>query len=259
MRTVSLISFTPVKGLALSHPDEIVLGRLGLAENRRFYLIEPDGRRLAAKECGELMQVAADYDAAAERLALRFPDGIVVEDEVRPAEEVETDFWGRPVRSRVVTGPWAAALSDFVGRPVRIVKTDEPGAGVDRGPARGPVSLLSEASLEEFARHAPVNGPVDGRRFRMLVGIAGCRAHEEDSWLGRPVRLGEAVVRPTGTVGRCVVTTRNPGSGMRDLDTLGVIKAYRGQNPLTGELDMGVYGVVVEPGRVRVGDPVEPL
>jgi uncharacterized protein len=256
---VSWLSIAPVKGLALSHPDEILLERHGVAENRRFYLVDGDGRRFGARESGELFTVEAAYDAAAERLRLSFPDGAVVDDRVQLAATLEADFWGRPVRGRVVEGPWADALSVFVGRPVRLVRSDEPGAGVDRGTARGPVTLVSEASLAELGRQSGAGGPVDGRRFRMLVGVDGCGPHEEDAWLGLPVRLGEATVRVTGTVGRCVVTTRNPDSGKRDFDTLAAIKAYRGQNPLTRELDLGVYGVVVEPGRVRVGDPVEPL
>jgi uncharacterized protein YcbX len=45
---------------------------------------------------------------------------------------------------------------------------------------------------------------------------------------------------------------------VRDLDTLRVIKGYRGVRD--GEaIDFGVYAAVEQPGRVRVGDPVEPL
>lgn len=230
-----------------------------MTENRRFHLVGEDGLRFGARECGELFEIEADYDAAAERLALRFPDGTEVGAQVRLGASLETDFWGRPVPGRVVEGPWAEALSEYVGRPVRVVRPDEPGGAVDRGTARGPVTLVSDASLAELGRQSGEAGQVDGRRFRMLIGVDGCGPHEEDSWLGLQVRLGEATVRLTGTVGRCVVTTRNPDSGKRDLDTLAAIKAYRGQNPLTGELDLGVYGIVVEPGRVRVGDPVEPL
>jgi uncharacterized protein YcbX len=178
---------------------------------------------------------------------------------VQLGEPLETDFWGRPVQGRVVEGPWAEALTEFAGRPLRLARSDDPGVGVDRGSARGPVSLVSDASLAELGRQSGAGRPVDGRRFRMLVGVDGCDPHEEDSWLGLPVRIGEATVRFTGAVGRCVVTTRNPDTGQRDFDTLKAIKAYRGQNPVTGELDMGVFGFVVEPGRVRIGDAVEPL
>ena len=100
---------------------------------------------------------------------------------------------------------------------------------------------------------------VDDRRFRMLVTVAGCSAHEEDSWIGGLLRVGEATVRVLDAVGRCVVTTRDPSTGERDLDTLGLIRAYRGQHPEHGSIDFGVHGEVVEPGVVRVGAPVEPL
>jgi uncharacterized protein YcbX len=92
----------------------------------------------------------------------------------------------------------------------------------------------------------------------MLFTLAGCDAHEEDEWNGRLVRFGDAVVRVGGAVPRCAVTTRDPDTGKRDLDTLHLIKRYRGVRD--GEhIDFGVYGQVVEPGSVRVGDPVEPL
>jgi hypothetical protein len=38
-----------------------------------------------------------------------------------------------------------------------------------------------------------------------------------------------------------------------------VLERYRGLGAETGGFDFGVFGRVVEPGRVRVGDPVEPL
>ena len=49
-----------------------------------------------------------------------------------------------------------------------------------------------------------------------------------------------------------------PSSGQRDFDTLRAIKNYRGLSARR-TIDFGVYGVVERPGRVRVGDPVEPL
>ena len=57
---------------------------------------------------------------------------------------------------------------------------------------------------------------------------------------------------------RCALTTRSPDTGERDLDTLKLIKGYRGVRD--GEaIDFGVYGRVEQPGRVRLRDPVELL
>jgi uncharacterized protein YcbX len=54
------------------------------------------------------------------------------------------------------------------------------------------------------------------------------------------------------------MTTRNPDTGVRDWDSLKAIKGYRGVGGDAG-IHFGVYASVVEPGRVSVGDPVEPL
>jgi hypothetical protein len=91
----------------------------------------------------------------------------------------------------------------------------------------------------------------------MLFELDGVRPHEEDEWIGRRVRIGAAVVAPVGDVGRCAVTTRNPDSGERDLDTLRVLTGYRPEGR-TESLPFGVHAAVVQPGRVRVGDPVVP-
>jgi uncharacterized protein YcbX len=57
-------------------------------------------------------------------------------------------------------------------------------------------------------------------------------------------------------VARCVITTQDPSTGLKDLDTLKAIAEYRGLRD-GRSIDFGVYGSVVEPGVVRVGDPVE--
>ncbi len=62
-----------------------------------------------------------------------------------------------------------------------------------------------------------------------------------------------------GNVGRCAVTTLDPDRGVRDLDTLGAIAAYRADVPTREPLPFGVWCEVVEPGPVAVGDAVEPV
>jgi MOSC domain-containing protein len=255
MPAVSLLSYTPVKGLALVHPDELYVDVHGVDDNRRFYLIAEDGRRYEITRDGRTSVVVPTYSAEAETLSFRFPDGSVAAGRVELDGDVITDFYGRPVSGRVVKGPWADALSSFIGKPLRLVRADRPAGGVDR--ANGPVSIVSDASVSELARQAGVE-EVDGRRFRMLITLSGCRPHEEDEWVGRDVRLGDLVVRVLEQVARCAATTYSPETGTRDLDTLRIIRSYRGVRD-GKNLDFGIYGEVVQPGRVAVGDAVDLL
>ena len=252
---VAWITVAPVKGLALVHRDTVRLEPFGVRENRRFHLIGEDGRLLNGKQLEPLVQVTPAWDEDAGTLALRFPGGGVVAGEVELGEAVVTNFYGRrDVEGRLVVGPWADALSSFVGLPVRLVQPVEPGAGLDRG--RGAVSILSTGSLEALRAAAGEAQPVDARRFRMLLGVEGVGPHEEDSWLGRRVRVGDAEVEVQGNVGRCLVTSRDPDTGETNLPTLDLLAAYRGDVETTEPLPFGVWASVTEPGVVRLGDPV---
>lgn len=255
--TVSRIAIAPVKGLALVHPDAVALGQAGVAEDRRFYLVDADGRLLNGKAEGTLVRVRAEAAPDGSALVLRFPDGTAVAGDVEPGEAVQTTFYGRPVAGRIVLGPWAEALSSFVHRDVRLVRVVDDGHGVDRG-VEGGVSLVGSASLAHLAGQAGVPS-VDGRRFRMLFTVSGLDPHAEDGWVGREVEAGEARVRLLGLVGRCAVTTHDPDTGVPTLDTLHVLRGYRADVPTDEPLPFGVRGEVVRPGRVAVGDPVRPV
>jgi uncharacterized protein YcbX len=255
--TVTRISVSPVKGLALLHPEQVLLDRTGVPENRRFHIVDADGRRYNQLRNGALVRVKQEYDDAKARLALHFPDGTTADGRVALGAKITTDFYGRPVEGHVVDGPWSEALTRWAGRPLRLVQSP-PGAAVDRG--RGHVSLVSNASLEELGRQGHQGAAVDGRRFRMLFEIDGVDAHAEDGWIKQEVRIGAALVRLRGDVGRCAITTQNPETGVSDFDTLHTLAGYRrvtANEAGKKHLAFGVYGEVVEPGRVAVGDGVE--
>ena len=67
------------------------------------------------------------------------------------------------------------------------------------------------------------------------------------------------MIRLHGLVGRCLVTTQDPDTGLKTLDTLRIIRGYRSHVETDEPLPFGVWGGVEQPGRVRLGDPVEPL
>jgi uncharacterized protein len=93
--TVSWLSLAPVKGLALTSVDAVEIAATGVSGDRRFYLVNDEGVLINAKRAGRLLAVRSEIDG--DRLALRFPDGTVVEDEIALGAAVETSFYGRPV------------------------------------------------------------------------------------------------------------------------------------------------------------------
>lgn len=252
---VAWITIAPVKALGLVSLDRVRLDTFGVASDRRFILVDSSGRLVNGKRAPSLSAIVPDYEAEADRLALRFADGSVISASVElEPRGVEISLFGRPTAAHVVRGPWAGALSAHAGLDVRLVRLDRPGDGVDR--TGGGATILSVAALDDLARAARIAGRVDGRRFRMLLGVDGVPAHVEDGWIDRPVRVGEAVVVPRGNVGRCVVTTRHPDTGEPDLDTLRILLKYRGDLPTSEPLPFGVWASISVPGSVSVGDPV---
>jgi uncharacterized protein YcbX len=251
---VAWISRCPVKGLAITQLDECELTEAGVAGDREFFLVDENDRLVNSKGLGALQQIVPNYEPDSGSLMLAFPDGTRVSQEVALDGSLTAAFWSRTVDVRVVDGPWSEAISDFAGRDLRLVRAHGPAPDRLRS---GAATLLGTASLRAMAQILGVD-EVDGRRFRMNFGLDGLREHEEDEWLGRRVRLGEAVVIPLGNVGRCAVTTQNPDTGAPDLDTLKALADYRADTETTEPLPFGVHASVVSPGRVRLGDMVEP-
>jgi uncharacterized protein YcbX len=225
-----------------------------VAGDRRFFLVDENGRLVNSKGLGVLQQIVASFDEEGV-LELRFPDGTAVAEQVVVDGTLEAQFWGVAVPARVVDGPWSEAISSFAGRSLRLVRS--PGPATDRMRS-GAATLLGTGSLRAIARVYGIDD-VDARRFRMNFGIDGLGEHEEDEWLGRRVQIGEAVVVPQGNVGRCAVTTQNPETGEPDLDTLKALAAYRRDVETTEPLPFGIHAAVAQAGAVRVGDPVELL
>ncbi len=252
---IAWISLTPVKATRLHVVEEVELTEAGVHGDRRFFLVDENGRRVNCKDHGPLQLIHADYDETADFLTLHFPDGDVAEGAVERGGEIETTLSGRPRLARPLVGPWSDAITTYAGRSLRVVEPALPAQ--DRGRS-GAATLLATSSLDALAGQLGV-AAVDPRRFRMNFVVDGLDPHEEDRWHGRRVRVGDAVVIPQGNVGRCAITTQDPDRGVADLDTLKALAAYRGEVETTEPLPFGIHAAVAQAGRVRVGDPVEAL
>ena len=251
MPAISAIYTAAVKSLALQQRQSVSVGPSGIAEDRRFHLVDGRGGLLTQRQRPRLARAFSAYDAESESLTLAFPDGLELSGRVELGEPVRTQVWGRLVSGRVATGEWNEALSRFCGGPVRLVKTDDAGLSFDEYP----ISLLSQASIDLLSQKTGGVKEFEGRRFRPNFLLGGCSPHDEDFWLGGVVAIGpELRLRLVAPDPRCAITTVDPDTGQRDFDTPRLLLSYR---PAVRAPYFGVYGVVENPGVVSVGDEVE--
>jgi uncharacterized protein YcbX len=150
---------------------------------------------------------------------------------------------------RLVEGPFTAAIRDHARDDTlvfaRVVEPEYAG-GKHRA------SVVSLASVADVGRHTG-DERLDARRFRMLIEVGGVDAYEEDTWRGRRVRFGEAIVRLGDRMNRCVMTTLDPDTGEQNAPVLDALAAYR---MVGNELLLGVSGDIERPGTIALGDDV---
>ena len=250
MIIVEKIHISPVKSLALVHPNSVKVSWQGVTEDRRLFLVDDRGRLLTQRHFGQLVQVQAEYRQDPESLTLWMPGGDVVEGPIVPGEPTVTRIFGRRVMGNAVPGQWDAALSGLCGATVKLIRAQQPGQCYDEFP----ISLLSTASLENLGEHAGAEVSLDSRRFRPNFLLRGCGPHEEDDWIGEAIHIGDGLqVRVVARDPRCAITAHDPDTGETDLNTQEIIAGYR---PAGGTAYFGVYGIVEHPGRVTIGDPV---
>jgi uncharacterized protein YcbX len=105
------------------------------------------------------------------------------------------------------------AVGALLGRAVRLVPTPDDGTGV------APVHLVSRGAIERAAAgEVPEGCSADDPRANLVLSLDG----DERGWVGRELRVGEAVLQVTRTPKHC----------------------------------LGVYADVRVPGRIAVGDAV---
>lgn len=112
-----------------------------------------------------------------------------------------------------------------------------------------PLSLISTQTVDRLG--AVVGRSLDVARFRpnILMDSASGEPFEEDRLLGATLRIGGMRVRIDKRDSRCVVITIDPTTEEREPDVLRAVVEER-------EGYLGVYGSVVEPGPIAVGDAI---
>lgn len=263
------VNLHPLKSGAILPVERAEVTRAGLAGDRRWMVVRPDGTLLSARRCHDLFRVRAQPVAGGLRLR-------VGEDCVEVAEPEGPSGPAVPVRLHrhdllaAESAEGGAWLSRALGRPVRLVWCDDPTRrplnpaysrpGDHTAFADGyPVTLASLSSLrrlqdwvaEEALERGEEPAEVPIERFRANLVVDGEEPFAEDGW--GAVTVGEVRFRVAKPVDRCVMTTIDPetlATGREPLRTLARHRLFDGVTLFAVQL------VPETTGTVSVGDPV---
>ena len=185
-----------------------------------------------------LAGIWAELDEATETITLTHRDlGTLTIQPDAPAASEELANWTSPL------------INAGAPQPKSLVRT--------RGGRGWTDTDFASVSLMNFASHAAVEKKLgqalEIERWRGNFWLEGLEPWEEESWLGKDVRLGHARLRICEPIVRCMHTSANPVSGVRDADTLGALENGWGHK------NFGVYAKVIEGGEVSTGDTLEVL
>ena len=113
------------------------------------------------------------------------------------------------------------------------------------------VSIMNMSTHRAFEQR--LGRKLELERWRGNNWNEGPTPWEEFEWTGQTVRIGEAELEIQEPIRRCMATAANPRTGLRDTDTLGLLKeAWDHQH-------FGVYATVTKTGRIAANDTVEVL
>lgn len=261
------IAVFPVKSTAGQRWSTVRVEPIGLAGDRRWMVVDPDGECVTARTHPALLRVIATshgedltLSAGVEQITVARPSGAMREVTVH----------GRPVHGIPAAPEASRWIGDVIGRlGVQLVSLGRPRP---LNPAHSrpddatafadayPVTLASRASLRQVqdwvVESALDRGedPTDiaMERFRPNLVVAGDLApFEEESW--QQVCVGEVVFDVAKLIDRCVLTTIDPPSGRRGAEP---IRSLARHHSWDGKTWFGLQLIPRTTGVVTVGDPV---
>ena len=255
----------PLKSGAGIAREEAFLEARGLQDDRRWLVVDQDGRFLSARTHPRMLLIKAIPHA--EDLFLSAPHAGEIHVPLPNTAQTlgPISIWKDKCNALYLGQEADRWLSDFLATPCHLVymsddierpvnKTDaRPGDIVSFADAY-PLLLTTEYSLADLNNR--LTTPISMQRFRPNLVVDGIEAFAEDKW--QRLRIGELEFDCASPCIRCVLTTVDPQTGNKDPqgEPLKTLRTYR-QN------DQGIlFGINLIPrsqGVIRVGDMLEVL
>lgn len=261
---IAEICLYPVKALQGGSVAEGVVEPWGLARDRRWMVVQPDGQFLTQRDLPAMARIRAEATPA----GLTLHDGATAQAVAFPGPEAprrQVTVWKDSVPALDAGQSAAAFLTAVLGVDCALVYLDDAtarpvdpdfGRPEDRTAFNDgfPVLLANTASLA--ALNAEMAQPIPMTRFRPNIVISGTTPWAEDRW--RRIRIGEVIFRIVKPCARCIVTTVDQLTGERP-DKTEPLKTLGRIHRAPGGVIFGQNLIPDSLGLIAVGDPVEIL
>jgi uncharacterized protein YcbX len=270
---VSGLFIYPVKSCRGISLNSAHLDTLGLTGDRRFLIVDAEGKFITQRTHLALIPIATALDATHLTLthhklpSLRIP--LSAPSDTPPPALISVTVWGTSGLQAEDCGPATTAwISEALGQHAHLVRIGPAyhrPVG-DQGDATTfadgyPLLVISEASLANLndrliERDAE---PVPMDRFRPNLVISGAAPFAEDTW--SRLRIGSALFRSAGPCARCIVTTTDQSTGERHgPEPLRTLATYRRDKVKSSNVNFGQNLInETKSALLRIGDPVTPL
>jgi uncharacterized protein YcbX len=259
----------PVKSFRGEDLDSAIVEPWGLEDDRRWMVIDEEREAITAREVRVMLTVVPTI--LDDGIRLEAPGADPIDVLIPDGALIGVTVHGNPVPG-MLAGPeadaWVSAvlgvearlvyLDDPYGRPSR-PEYSEPGDVVSFADAF-PVLLATEESLamlNDWIAEGPRSdeGQLPMTRFRPNLIVRGAPSFDEDTW--SRIRIGAAEFRVVKDCDRCVLTTLDPITGVKQMEPIATLARHRKWG---GKTWFAVNMIPDTPGAVvRVGDGVEVL
>jgi uncharacterized protein YcbX len=237
----------PVKGLSPEPLDRVKLVPRDTLPFDRLYAIE-NGRSgfdpAAPRHQPKLRYLMLMRNERLARLQTRYDDGSGTFVIVLEGREVARGNLRTAAGRADIEEFFVAYCADELRGPPRLLHA--PGFSFS-DVARKVISIVNLASVAAVENVVGIG--VDPLRFRANVYVTGWPAWHELDLVGREIAIGtSARIKIEKRIVRCAAIDVDPLTGIRDLSIPpALMRSF-------GHADCGVYGEVVQPGEIAVGD-----
>ena len=263
---VDSLSFYPIKSVAPIHVERAQVEARGLAGDRRYLLVDANGRFITEREQPDLVLVNAQLSNQGLELNAPGMDPLQVATPTDRHGAQAVRIWRDDTTAHSAGDEASAWFTRYLGVPCSLVYQTQNDQRVVQAAdgtrdtdlvsfADGyPVLLIGSASLDDLNGRLDV--PVAMGRFRTNIVAATSVPFIEDTW--RRIRIGEVTFDVVKRCARCVFTTVDPLSGQRDKngEPLKTLRSYRLDKAARGVM-FGVNMIARNDGHIERGAPIE--